>query len=137
MSCILMDTGPLVAYLDADDAMHDWAVEKFAELEPRFYTCEPVITETCFLMAHLPAAQNSVGELMIRGIIEVRFDLQNEHARVFDLMRKYRDLPMALADACLVCMAEDFSGSRVFTVDSDFGVYRLRGRRAVPLIAPF
>ena len=59
-----------------------------------------------------------------------------QHDRIFALMHKYRSVPMSLADACLVCMAEDATGSRVFTADSDFAIYRLNGRRWVPRISP-
>ncbi len=64
------------------------------------------------------------------------FPLAENHERVFALMARYRNVPMALADACLVCMAEDHRGSRVFTLDSDFSIYRLAGRKAVPVLAP-
>jgi predicted nucleic acid-binding protein len=51
-------------------------------------------------------------------------------------MRSYRDLPMSLADACLVCMAEGVSEAKVFTTDSDFRTYRKNKRQVIPLIAP-
>ena len=64
-------------------------------------TCEAVITEACFLLAHSQAAQAGVGELLRRGVIECAFDLQSYHERVFALMARYRNVPMALADACV------------------------------------
>ena len=51
-------------------------------------------------------------------------------------MHRYRNVPMSLADACLVCMAEENRGSRIFTLDSDFSIYRLHGRAAARLIKP-
>lgn len=133
---VILETGPLVAYLDKREEHHEWAVEWFGRMDDAVWTCEAVLTEACFLLAHLPAAHDGVGELVRRGIVEVRFDLQENHASVFELMKKCHDVPMALADACLVRMAEETHGSRVFTVDSDFHVYRMRGRKAVPLICP-
>ena len=64
------------------------------------------------------------------------FGLPDHMARVLSLMRSYRDIPMSLADACLVCMAESTKDSRVFTTDSDFRTYRKNKRQMIPLIAP-
>ncbi len=133
---VIMDTGPLVAYLDKREEHHAWAVGEFALLSNAVVSCEAVITEACFLLAHLPDALRGVGELMRRGIIECRFDLQTNRARVFSLMHKYADTPMSLADACLLCMAEDRPRPRVFTLDSDFKIYRLHSRQMIPVISP-
>jgi len=136
MSAVLVDTGPLVAYLDRAQRHHTWAVAKFEGFTDPLWVCEAVVTEACFLLAHLPPAQAAVGELLRRGVLTCVFSLQPNHERVFDLMRRYRNVPMSLADACLVCMAEENRGSRVFTLDSDFSIYRLHGRTAAPLIGP-
>jgi predicted nucleic acid-binding protein len=111
-------------------------VKRFAELGEPLWTCEPVLVEACFLLAHLPAAQAGVGELLRRGLIRTPFALAGHHERAFALMARYRNVPMSIADACLVCMAEDHPGGRVFTLDADFAIYRLHGRKAVPVIRP-
>jgi uncharacterized protein len=134
---VILDTGPLVAYLDKREQHHAWAVREFSRLSDTLLTCEAVITEACFLLADLPRAQQGIGELMERDIIACRFDLHEERSRVFSLMRKYADQPMSLADACLVCMTEDHPSTQVFTLDSDFAIYRLRNGRAVPRISPY
>jgi predicted nucleic acid-binding protein len=136
VSAVLLDTGPLVAYLDRSERHHGWALKKFAEFSEPLWTCEPVLVEACFLLAHLPPAQASVGELLRRGLIRCPFALQASHQRVFALITRYRNVPMSIADACLVCMAEDHPQSRVFTLDADFAIYRLQGRKAVTVIAP-
>lgn len=65
-------------------------------------------------------------------------DLRNdEHRRLGDLMRRYRDRPMAFADACLVCMTELIPDSWVWTVDRDFELSRKHGRRSISLVAPW
>lgn len=51
-------------------------------------------------------------------------------------MRRYRDRPMSLADACLVRLAELHSGAKVFTLDSDFRIYRRHGNKTIPLLMP-
>jgi predicted nucleic acid-binding protein len=66
----------------------------------------------------------------------IDFGLPDHLPRVLDLMRSYRDLPMSLADACLVCMAEGVREAKVFTTDSDFRTYRKNKRQVIPLIAP-
>jgi uncharacterized protein len=131
---VLLDTGPLVAYLDESQHAHAWAVDEFEKFTEAVWTCEAVVTEACFLLAKLPPAQFGVGELLRRDIIRCAFELQSNHERIFALMQRYRNVPMSFADACLVCMAEDRPGSRVFTLDSDFSIYRLAGRKPVPLI---
>lgn len=132
----LLDTGPLVAWLDGEDQWHDRAVALSKSLRPPFLTCEPVLTEACFLLQHLPRAIHQIGAWMDDGQIQVPFQLQAEATRVFALMEKYRDLPMSLADASLVAMVETGIGDRVFTLDKHFRVYRHSGRRVVPVLIP-
>jgi predicted nucleic acid-binding protein len=120
---ILLDTGPLVAYLWRRDRYHDWAVEMLAAVEPPLITCEPVLTETCFLVARggLPATQAL--EPVERGRIEVDFRIGDELAALRALMQRYANVPMSLADACLVRLAE-LTGLPICTLDSDFAIYR-------------
>jgi uncharacterized protein len=133
---IIADTGPLVAFLVADDSYHPWAVERFKELRAPFLTCEPVLTETYHLLHRLRMGEQRFFELLGRGLLRVEFDLVAEHAALAALTAKYRDLPMSLADACLVRMVEQHPGSTVFTVDRHFRVYRHHGRRHIPTIMP-
>jgi len=136
MSPTILDAGPLVAYLDKRDQHHAWSVAEFRNLTVPLITCEPVLTEACFLLKDLPAAISRIQFWLSRGIIRVAFSLAVQHDRVFALMEKYRSVPMSLADACLVCMAENAGDSRVFTADTDFGIYRLNRRRIVLRISP-
>jgi predicted nucleic acid-binding protein len=75
--------------------------------------------------------------LLARGVVEVDFSLQAEHERVARLMAKYKEVPMALADGCIVRKAELVPGSRVWTLDRDFKVYRRNGRQRIPLLTPW
>jgi hypothetical protein len=70
------------------------------------------------------------------GIISIPFSFANEYAAVETLMRKYSDVPMSFADACLVRMSEHYRDSCIFTLDSDFLVYRKNGNELVSLIYP-
>jgi uncharacterized protein len=65
------------------------------------------------------------------------FSIEENRADVFNLLRKYADQPMSLADACLVRMAELNSNCQVFTTDKDFLFYRRKGRSVIPILAPF
>lgn len=75
-------------------------------------------------------------ELGERGFLRADFALSEEWSSVRDLMRKYADVPMSLADACLVRMVELTPDARLVTLDSDFSVYRKNGRQVIRTITP-
>ncbi len=133
---VLVDSGPLVAVLSRRDRHHAWARSHFEALTEPLLTCEAVLSEAFFLIRDIHGALERLGQLLSRGVVLVDFGLPDHLTRVLDLMRSYRDVPMSLADACLVCLAEERSGARVFTTDSDFRTYRKNKRQVIPLIAP-
>lgn len=132
----IVDTGPIVAYLCHDDANHQWAVAAFGAAASPMLTCEAVITEACFLIRRSFKSADGVMNLLERGGIKLQFTLADELERVRNLIKRYADTPMSLADACLVRMTEIHPQARVMTLDSDFSVYRMHGRQAIPLTAP-
>jgi predicted nucleic acid-binding protein len=75
--------------------------------------------------------------LFERGLVKINFDVSSHHSDVWELLRKYSDQPISLADACLVRMAELNENCQIFTTDRDFLVYRRKGRGIIPLLAPF
>ena len=133
---VIVDTGPIVALLDADDQQHAWVKAQFARLRPPLITCEAVLTESCFLIARGGGDASAVIQLAERGVISVGQLFDTEAASVARLMRRYENVPMSLADACLVRLIELTSQSTLFTLDSDFEIYRQKGRRLIPLLAP-
>lgn len=133
---VLLDTGPLVAFLNHHDRYHSWAKEQLGVLEPPLYTCEAVLSEACFLLRHLPGGQIAVFDLLQRELVVVAFRVEDEVAALRRHMERYSDLPTTVADACLARMAELAAGSRVLTLDSDFLIYRIHGRRVIPTILP-
>lgn len=133
---VIVDTGPLVALLNRRDRYHDWAAEQWSRVEPPLMTCEAVIAEACFLVREFAGGQTAVLRLIERGAIDTSFRLMDETSAVSRLLTKYRDVPMSLADGCLVRMAEQHAGSSVLTMDSDFAVYRKNGRQLIPLVIP-
>jgi uncharacterized protein len=131
-----VDTGPIVAFLNARDSRHDWTVETLDGIDPPLHTCEAVVSEACFLVRNLEGGQAAVLELVTRGIVTVDFHLDVEADAVRRLAAKYADVPMSLADACLVRMTELDGRLKVITFDRDFRVYRRNGRQTVPVLMP-
>ena len=111
MEEIILDTGPLVAFLHRDDHYHVWAREQLALLPPPFLTCEAVLIQT-------------------------PFHLEDEIAAVDELLLRYANVPMSFADACLVRMSEIYDRSLVWTLDGDFNIYRKHRNQVIPTILP-
>ena len=133
---VLLDTGPLVAFLNRRDRHHGWAFERLTEIEPPLSTCEAVLAEACHLLRRSAGAPETITEMIGDGLIEVPFRLESEAERIGRLLGRYSDVPMSLADACLVRMAEVIDGSTVLTLDSDFRIYRMHDRQVIPTLCP-
>lgn len=133
----ILDTGPLVAFLNASDSHHEWASAQWGRLKPPLLTCETVLAEACFLLRSRGQDPAVVVDMVARGALRPEFSLANEADAIRRLMRRYADIGASLADICLVRMSELHSNCRVLTTDSDFLIYRRDGRRTIPLIAPF
>lgn len=136
MNDILVDTGPLVAYLDRSDQNHAWTKEIFMHLTRPLLTCEAVIAESLFLLRRGGIGPDGLLNLISRGLVVPEFSLVKEIGAIQHLMKAYRNIPMSLADACLVRMAEIHEIAKVMTLDSDFIVYRKSRRKVIPLLRP-
>lgn len=136
MSEVLVDTGPLVAMICAGDRDHAWTVDQFRALPPPFLTCEPVIAEACFLVERRGVSGGVILERIENGLLRIALQIEDHCAELKKLMRRYASVPMSLADSCLVRMSEIYPECNVFTLDSDFGIYRRNGRQMIPLITP-
>ena len=133
----IADAGVIAAGLSAADQWHEWTIEQMRHLAPPFLTCEAVLTEAAFLMRHSSGGALDVVRMVENGLLETAFNLDtSEAANIAALMDKYADVPMSFADACLVRMSEQNDSAQVFTVDSDFRIYRKHGKKAIPLIIP-
>lgn len=133
---VVVDTGPIVAMLDADEANHDWVMSQVERLRPPLITCEAVLTEAAFLVSRAGARPSVVPQLVTRGFVAVAKLFDDDAGEIVRLMARYRNVPMSLADACLVRLVERTPNATLFTLDSDFSVYRQKGRRLIPLLAP-
>ena len=125
-----------MALLDRADLHHAWAVECFKELPPPLITCECVLAEALHLLADLSPSVTALARLHSDGILRVDFDFNSHAPAVWRLIQKYRDLPMDLADACLVRMSELHTDCMIWTTDAHFRVYRRHGRQSIPLLNP-
>jgi len=133
---VLIDTGPIVAVLVAKDQHHQWATEQFSLLLPPLFTCEAVLSEAQFLIHNFGGDPVAVLDMIAKGVLNLAFAVEGELDRLRRLQQTYRNVPMSLADACLVRMAELHPRSRVFTIDSDFHIYRRHGRQMIPVLMP-
>ena len=105
-------------------------------MQPPLLTCEPVITEAAFLLKREGREADALFALLERGVIRIAIGVQEEQADLRALMHRYRNRPMSLADACLVRLAEIHITGEVFTLDSDFRVYRRHGNKVIPVLMP-
>lgn len=133
---VLLDTGPLVAFLNKKDYYHEWATAQFAIIKPPLLTCEAVISESCFLLRQYEDGAVNILKLLERQLLTIPFCLQDELNEIKTLLKKYKDIPMSLADACLVRMAEQLASSSVLTLDRDFVIYRKNKRKVIPTLMP-
>ena len=135
---VIVDTGPIVALLDADEAHHEWARTRFAALQAPLLTCEAVLSEASFLLQRAGADQSLPAALVGRGVLRVERTIAGkaDATAVGRLIHRYRSVPMSFADACLVRLLERTENASIMTLDSDFRVYRQAGRRVISLLMP-
>jgi uncharacterized protein len=133
---VLIDTGPLIAYLNPNDTHHAWAVKILSDIDLPLLSCEAVIAEAYFLLRRDQLGADALMQLLEDGIIQIAFSLNQETPTLRVLMQRYRSVPMSLADACLVRMSELNRGTRLLTLDSDFLIYRRDRNAIIPVIMP-
>lgn len=129
---ILTDAGPLVAITDSGEQDHEACVECLSGFSPPMLTTWPVLTEAIYLLGEAGGwrAQRAILERIDAGDLEIGEQDARAVRRMTALMAKYEELPMDLADASLVCLAEERGLRDIFTLDRrDFSIYRLHGRQ--------
>jgi uncharacterized protein len=123
---VLVDSGPLVAFLDRSDNHHKAIIGALGRIRDPLVSVWPVLVEAMYLLSFSWPAQKALWEIFEAGTISLLLLDKADFSRMKELMEKYRDLPMDLADAALVRTAEREGIRRVLTLDrKDFGVYRL------------
>ena len=131
---VLVDSGFLVALIRKRDIHNEWAATQAAEFPPPWATCEAALSEAYHLVGQLGVP--SLGELLRRDALAVPFDLTEHLEPVLTLLDKYSNVPMALADACLVRMTEILDDPVILSTDQDFRIYRRHSRQVVPCALP-
>ena len=131
---IAVDTGPIVALFDRSDGEHYICVETFKAVREPLITTWPVITEAFHLLGFSSAVQDDLWEFIERGTVAI-YDLDRTLVKTCrELMKKYQDLPMDLADASLVSVADAGNIRTIFTLDKDFKVYRTSQKKHFRLL---
>lgn len=131
---ILVDGGFLVALLSRNDQYREWATAQATRLSQPWITCEPALSEAFHLLG--PRGGPVLSALLRRGVALPYFHLAAELEPVLALMDKYADVPMSLADACLVRMSEILPDPLLVSTDRDFRIYRRHSRRVIPSLLP-
>ncbi|MCK4603928.1 MAG: PIN domain-containing protein [Deltaproteobacteria bacterium] len=134
MKQILIDSGPLIALFDASDKYHHEAVNFIKTNKYPLVTTLASITETLYLIDFNRNAQIDFLEWVHRGAVEIHNIERDDFERIKELTIKYRDLPMDFADSCLVYLAEKLNLNTIATIDRDFTIYRIQGRRKFKII---
>jgi predicted nucleic acid-binding protein len=130
----IADASFLAALLSRRERHHAWALAEAAKHVTPWHSCESALSEAFFLVGHRGSL--ALSTLVRSGAVQVSFAFSQEQPAVLGLMRKYADVPMSLADACLVRMTELLPEPIVLTMDTDFRVYRRNGRQVVPCALP-
>ncbi len=132
---ILADTGPLVALFDPTDARHGQSVATLQTIREPLWTTTPVLTEAFHMLQPGSTGSDRLREFVAKGGLAVWFLDRPGLVRAFELMDRYADHPMDLADASLIVAAETLGAQAVFTLDrNDFETYRIRrGHRQLPV----
>ena len=136
MKPVLLDTNVIVAAFDKRQRDHKRCRQTLEALEQAVVTCEAVITESCYLLSPIFGASEALLANVEEGLFEIRFHLPAAIVEICALMRKYRDLPISFADACLIQMADELDTGDILTLDSDFLHYRWRKTRHFNLLIP-
>jgi predicted nucleic acid-binding protein len=132
----LVDTGPLVAYLDANDPSHADVVACLDRFTGQLATTSAVITEAMHFVATSQNGPRLLAEFVVASAMEV-YDLTRppELLEAVSLMEKFADAPMDFADATLVLLAEGLNVHEILTLDRrGFSTYRTRQRRHLRLV---
>ena len=131
----VIDAGPLIALFDKSDTYHQKVKHRLEEyrkhIHGRLITTWPIITEVTYILkthVHLEAQTDFLKWIIIGGI--EMFDLEKGHlSKIIELQKKYSDLPMDFADATLLIAAESLDINKVFSIDKDFSIYRILGKK--------
>jgi len=120
----LIDAGPLIALFDKDDEYHKKVKDFLKTFHGHLTTTWPVLTEVTHLLDFNVNVQIDFLKWIQREAVII-YDLESNHlSRIIELTEKYSDVPMDLADASLMVIAEIEKIENIITIDSDYHIYR-------------
>lgn len=131
---VIVDTGPLVALLNRREKTHARVRTVLEQLPIPLLTCEPVLTEAMYLLRNVSGGSRGVLGLVREGLLRVPMAIEANASELEGLMTRYANVPMSLADACVVRLVELMPDASVLTLDSDFSVYRAKKNRVIQLV---
>ena len=131
---VLVDAGFVVALLSNRDTYHPWAASQASDFPPPWSTCEAALSEAYHLLGERGAS--AVCAMLRRRALVISFQIAEHLEPVTKLIEKYSNIPMGLADACLVRMTEILADPVILTTDQDFRIYRRHSRQVVPCVTP-
>ena len=136
-SKILIDSGPLIAFLSSSEHYHRWVLEQMSQMDGDLVTTESVLSEVVFLMKQNRVAINAIKELIEQKLLQIISAFSTEPITCFNMVEKYVDLPSSVADISLVYVYSTTKNSIIFTLDSDFLIYKSSSGKPLKLVAPF
>ena len=132
----IVDAGPLVAAFNRRDLYHRWTAAQLKQHPGPLLTCDAVLSEAFHLLGRVPQGPARLLAVLDSGAVQVALNLGAEWPGVSRLMRKYADMPISLADACLVRLSELYPDHPVLTFDGHFRILRGRRNAIVPVVMP-
>lgn len=136
MKPVLLDTGAIVALLDATDNFHQRCADALAELRAPLITCEAVIAESCYLLRNVEGAAEAIVQSVASREFLLPIGFPDMASDVQRILGKYRDRHIDLADAVLIHLANEFQTADILTVDGDFHIYRWGRNNAFRVLVP-
>lgn len=135
---VLLDTGPLVAILNAKDNHHQRCTRTLSQIQPPLLTSWPVLTEAAWLLRNNGNAVRGLFQASSRGLLKLIDVSQEELGQIDKLYKRYREVSPQLADLTLVYYAQREELETVFTLDRrDFSIYRRKGKLPFRLLPEF
>lgn len=131
---VVVDTGPLVALLNRRERTHARVKAVLEQLPAPLFTVEAVLTEAMFLLRGVRGAPEQVLHLVRDGLLRLPMTVEAEASALGQLVSRYANVPMSLADACLVRLVELMPDASVLTLDDDFRIYRAKKTRVIQLV---
>ncbi len=130
MASTLIDAGPMISLFDKSDRYHNTILSCLAGYQGHLVTTWPVITEAAHMLSFDVGAQINLLQWINRGALQIAYLGVQHLGRLIELLHKYSDLPMDLADGSLIVVSEFMNLADIITIDADYYVYRAHGKRA-------